>query len=338
MNMKRLTGRAKMALAAVALFGLMLGCTDDDDVKILHGNVDDRELQLAFVLAERVAKVVPEEGTTVKKGDLIAELETVRIDNEIAVAKAEVATRESLVKAAQARKDKSDHGERAEDISKQRDEAAALASKIVSAEKEMLRKQELVKTRAVSKQEADDAEAKYKALVNEHSAATNQLARLLAGDRAEDRAAIAASLDEAKANLLKAQAQLKVAEQKRIDCQLFAPGDGIIRERILEPGEFTAPMRPVIALALSNPKWVRCYLKETQLAKHKLNDKAKVKADGAKEPFEGWIGYISPTAEYTPKNIETDELRPTLVYETRIYVKDPEGLLKLGAPVVVELE
>ena len=66
--------------------------------------------------------------------------------------------------------------------------------------------------------------------------------------------------------------------------------------------------------------------------------KAKVTADGCEKPFDGWIGYISPTAEFTPKTIETDELRPTLVYETRVYVNDPEGLLKLGAPVVVELK
>ena len=99
----------------------------------------------------------------------------------------------------------------------------------------------------------------------------------------------------------------------------------------------TSPQRPVLALALTNPKWVRCYLRETELAKHRLNDRATVKADGAPAPFEGWIGYIAPTAEFTPKNIETDELCPTLVYEVRVYVKDPQGLLKLGAPVVVEL-
>ena len=89
---------ARLTSVAVAVAALAFGgCKQENEGNILHGNVDDRELELAFVLSERVAKVIPEEEATVRKGDLIAEPETVRIDNEVAVAKAEVATSEALL-------------------------------------------------------------------------------------------------------------------------------------------------------------------------------------------------------------------------------------------------
>jgi len=326
----------KSAYFAVAAGLFLVGC-DNGQEGVLHGNVDDRELQLSFVLSERVAEVIPEEGALVKKGDLIARLETVRIDNDIAVAKSLVAVNAAKLEAAQAAMDKSDNGSRKEDIQKSRDLIVGYKSKMAAALVERDRNAKLVKTGAVSKQQYDDSVAKYEFIAGELGAETNRLAMLIEGDRAEDRAATRANLAEAKAQLQKAQADLAVAEQKHKDSFLYAPADGIVRERLLEPGEWTSQFKPAFNFALTNPKWVRCYLRETQLAENKLDHKCKVFVDGREQPFEGWIGYISPTAEFTPKNIETDELRPTLVYETRVYVKDPEGVLKLGAPVVVEL-
>jgi len=327
-----------VAAVAVLSAGTMLtGCGNDNNDKILHGNVDDRELQLSFVINERLAKVIPEEGTFVKKGELIAELETVRIDNDIAVHKAQVAVKEAKLMAAQAAMDKSDNGSRVEEIQKSRDLVAALKVNVETAKVRMERAEALLPSGGVSKQHYDDAVAQYKSNLGDYGAETNRLAMLVQGDRPEDRAATRANLEEAKAELQRAKADLAVAEQKHKDSFLYAPADGVVRERLLEPGEWTSQFKPAFNFALTDPKWVRCYLRETQLAENKLDHKCKVYLDGRAEPLEGWIGYISPTAEFTPKNIETDELRPTLVYETRVYVKDPEGILKLGAPVVVEL-
>ena len=96
-----------------------------------------------------------------------------------------------------------------------------------------------------------------------------------------------------------------------------------------------APQIPVLSLAVVSPKWVRCYLSETELTRVKMGDQAKIHFDGADAPFDGWVGFISPNAEFTPKNIETAELRTNLVYEMRVYVNDPENRLKLGAPATV---
>ena len=270
--MMRMPMKGTKCLLSVAVCAAICGCEQRglEADGVFHGNVEDRDLRISFVEAERIATIVPEEGAFVKKGDLVATLETVRFENDVKAAEAKIRRVETQVK---------------------------------TAKNNMERNAELVKTRAVALQDADNAEAQYYYVLAEREVAL---------------------------------AELAITQQKIKDSKLYAPEDGIVRRRLLNPGEFTSADRPVLQLALTNPKWVRCYMKETELAKHKLNDKASVKADGCAKPFKAWLGYISPTAEFMPKNIETDELRPMLVYETRFYVEDPEGLLKLGAPVVVE--
>lgn len=324
-----------LLLGALMLFGCKKGA---DDGKVLYGNVTDRELQMAFMIPGRIDRIIPEVGTPVKKGDLLATLESARIEEEIAAAKSAVAVAEANVLVAKAQKEKAERGSREEDIASTASAMNAIAAKARSAKLERDRTAKLVKTGAVPEQDADNAEANYLFYTSFHDALKSFHDRLTAGERTEDKEAARAKVTVAEQEVARAKAQLTVAERALKDAKLVAPTDGIVRDRLLEPGELAAPSRPVLSLAATNPKWIRCYVSETNLAKHKLNDKAKIKADGCEKPFDGWIGYISPTAEFTPKTIETDELRPTLVYETRVYVNDPEGVLKLGAPVVVELQ
>ena len=326
-------------MVCLACAALVCGCRRDsnEDGNVLYGNVADRELQMAFMIPGRIDRIVPEVGTPVKKGDLLATLESGRIEEEIAAAKSAVAVAEANVLVAKAQKEKAERGSRDEDITSTAAAMNAIAAKARAAKLEKDRTAKLVKSGAVPEQTADDAEANYLFYTSFHDALKSFHERLTAGERTEDKEAARAKVKVAEQEVVRAKAHLVVAERALKDAKLFAPVDGIVRDRLLEPGELAAPSRPVLSLAATNPKWVRCYVRETNLARHKLNDKAIVKADGCEKPFDGWIGYISPTAEFTPKTIETDELRPTLVYETRVYVNDPEGLLKLGAPVVVEL-
>ena len=339
---RKFTAFVRGAAMCIALCAALAGCSESqnrqgEDGIVLHGNVDDREMQLAFVISERLEAVMPEEGETVKKDDIVAKCETVRLENDVAVAEATVKVREAELKAAEAILSKSENGSRKEDIAAVTALKSGIAAKLKAAKLTYERNRRLVETHAVSQQDADNAEAAYLFLSHAETTISNLLERLIAGDRMEDRASAAARKAAAEAALAEAKARLAVARRRVEDATLHAPADGIVRTRILEPGELTAPQNPVLTLALTDPKWVRCYVRETDLVRVKLGAKASVAADSRPEPFEGWVGYISPTAEFTPKNIETDELRPTLVYETRIYVKDPSGKLKLGAPVIVTL-
>jgi len=178
---------------------------------------------------------------------------------------------------------------------------------------------------------ADSAKAKYLSDKAALEASRSRLNELLAGSRDEDIAVAAAQVAQSKVQLI-------IAEQQLTDTKLYSPRDGIVRKRLLEAGEMASPSSPVLSIALVTPKWVRAYLNESMLAQVKPGAPAKVTVDGRSDGFEGWVGYISPSAEFTPKNIETPELRTSLMYEVRIMLKDPQNLLKLGSPATVELE
>ena len=301
----------------------------------LYGNIDNRQLNLAFLISERIESIVPEEGFSVKKGDLLGTLETVRISHRIHAKEAEIASCRAAVDAAVALYEKTKNGSRKEDIDSVRFGTTAVEAKLAAAEAEYLRQQKLLGSNAVSIREKQNAEAEYFFLKAGSSALRSLLSRLTAGERKEDIAAAKARMEQAKANLARAEAELQILRQQLADTKLHAPCDGIIRNRLLEPGELASPQKPVLTLAVVSPKWVRVYLPETLLVKVKTGEKCRIRMDGMERDFSGWVGFVSPTAEFTPKNIETPELRTSLVYETRVFVDDPENQLKLGSPVTV---
>ena len=146
-------------------------------------------------------------------------------------------------------------------------------------------------------------------------------------------------------DILQAEAQLKANEaqwnflrQQLADAQLMAPSDAVVRSRLMEPGEMASPQKPVFSLAITDPKWVRAYVSEPDLGKVHSGMAASVVVDSfPNRRFEGWVGFISPVAEFTPKAVQTEELRTSLVYEVRVFVKDPSDELRLGMPASVYL-
>jgi HlyD family secretion protein len=154
-------------------------------------------------------------------------------------------------------------------------------------------------------------------------------------ERDEAEAAYKAELAQVEAD----KAALAFAEQALGDAELYAPADGVIRERILEPGDMASPLTPVFTLAFMDPVWVRAYLPETALGKVRPGATASITTDSFPgKAYKGWIGFIAPTAEFTPKNVETTELRARLVYRMRVYACNPAGELRLGMPATVRLD
>src|SRR5215470_13434724 len=151
------------------------------------------------------------------------------------------------------------------------------------------------------------------------------------GPRKED-------IDQAEAQQQANKAQLALLRQQLADAQLVAPLDAVVRSRLMEPGEMASPQKPVFSLAITDPKWVRTYVSETELGWIFPGMSASVAVDSFPDRrFAGWIGFISPVAEFTPKSVETQELRTSLVYEVRVFVKDPIDELRLGMPASVYL-
>ncbi|MFA7659369.1 MAG: efflux RND transporter periplasmic adaptor subunit [Candidatus Gastranaerophilaceae bacterium] len=152
------------------------------------------------------------------------------------------------------------------------------------------------------------------------------------------------SKDSTKASLDASIASSKGAKKNLDDTRVYAPDNGIIMTRIQEPGAVVEPSQPIYTMAKTEPVWVRAYIPEPNLANVKYGMKAKVLTDtinpqtGTPREYTGWVGYISPVAEFTPKTVQTEDLRTDLVYRIRIYVYDIDEYLRQGMPVTVKIK
>lgn len=288
----------------------------------LHGNVDIRQVDLAFNASGRINRMRAVEGQQVQRGQLLAVLDSARFEHAVAQAKAQVAAQQQVV-------DKLEAGSRPQEIQQARANVDAAKARVTNARQEYQRDQGLIRQKAVSQSQLDSARAAYDTARAELDSAQQALALALAGPRSEDIAAAKATLDADRAGLA-------LAQQDLTDASLYAPAAGIIQTRILEPGDMASPQRPVYTLALTDPLWVRAYVSEPDLGKIHPGMHAAVTTDSYPgKRYRGWIGYISPTAEFTPKSVETNEVRSALVYQVRVYVCNPQDELRLGMPATV---
>jgi HlyD family secretion protein len=222
-------------------------------------------------------------------------------------------------------------GSRPEEIIEAQAKVRSAASALNDASQKQVRAQALIKEEYVSQQQMDNAQTAAELARANLEAVQQSAAIVLQGPRKEDIAA-------AQAQLNVYEASLKLARQELADSKLYAPADGIVQSRILEPGDMASPQSPVYTLALNNPVWVRAYVPEPDLGKISAGLAAKVMTDSFPgKIYEGWVGYISPSAEFTPKQVETTDLRTRLVYQVRIYVNNPQNELRLGMPATVEI-
>ena len=146
------------------------------------------------------------------------------------------------------------------------------------------------------------------------------------------------NLEEMKASVEQARATLDRANTNLGDTKLFSPTYGSILTRIREPGSVLNPGEPVFTVSIKSPVWIRAYISEPDLGKIYFGMPAEVITDtkGLKT-YRGHIGFISPVAEFTPKTVESLDLRTDLVYRLRVIVEDPNRELKQGMPVTVKL-
>jgi HlyD family secretion protein len=290
----------------------------------LYGNVDLRQVSLPFNGNERIAAVLAQEGDKVKKGQVLARLDASRLAPRVAQAEAQTAAQRAVVERLR-------NGSRPEEIAQARANLAAANADAANAHSQYERKRVLVVKSAGSQQDLDIAKAN--AEMAEARIALNQAALdlAIAGPRKEE-------IDQAEAQLRGDEAQQAYLLQQLADAELKAPMDAVVRARLMEPGEMASPQKPVFSLAIVDPKWVRAYASEPDLGKIHPGMPAFVSTDSFPDRrYEGWIGFISPVAEFTPKTVQTQELRSSLVYEIRVFVKDPDDELRLGMPATVHL-
>ncbi len=292
---------------------------------VLYGNVDVRQVELAINGSERIAELNVEEGDRVTSGQLLAKLETTRLEQSVARAQAIVDAQKQVVARLEA-------GSRREEIAKAHADVEEAQATAVDKRRREERVRKLLKSNAASQQEVDDALAEYESAKASIKSLQAVADLVVAGPRQEDKT-------EAKATLKRYEAELAQAEHDLSDASLYAPSVGIIQARILEVGDMASPLKPVFTMALIDPVWVRAYVSEPDLGKISEGMSATVITDSFPDKeYVGWIGYISPSAEFTPKPVETRELRTKLVYQVRVFVKNPDNELRMGMPATVKIQ
>ena len=288
----------------------------------LYGNVDIRTVNMSFRVGGRLQSLNVDEGDAIKQGQTLGQLDKAPYENALMQAKANVAT-------AQAQYDLMMAGYRAEEIA----QAAAAVKQAQAAydyaQSFLQRQQGLWNSRLLSANDLANARSSRDQALASLKSAQDKLSQYRAGNRPQE-------IAQAKANLEQAQAQLAQYLDLQ-DTVLTAPSDGTLLTRAVEPGSMLTAGSTVLTLSLTHPVWVRAYVDEKNLNQAQPGREILLYTDGRPDkPYHGKIGFVSPTAEFTPKTVETPDLRTDLVYRLRIIVTYADDSLRQGMPVTLK--
>ncbi|HEU4624824.1 MAG TPA: efflux RND transporter periplasmic adaptor subunit [Steroidobacteraceae bacterium] len=290
----------------------------------MWGNVDVHQVELAFRVGGRVAKLEVEEGAHVVAGQTIAQLDEVPFQQDVAAATAEVAM-------AQAQFDKATRGFRREEIAQAAAAVREREADVTNARVTLERLEGLYPQGAITRQQKDDAEARARASEAALAAAREQLALVTRGSRIED-------IQTQEANLAAAKAHLDRARTALADATLVAPSDGTVAVRAREVGAIVQPGQTIYTVALTDPVWIRAYVPQPRLGRIKPGMPVKIEIDSMPgKQYDGTVGFISPEAEFTPKSVQTEQVRDDLVFRLRIIAKDTDNVFRQGMPVTVQV-
>lgn len=295
-----------------------------DGVIAVSGNVEVTETDVGFKLQGRIEELLTDEGQKVKEGDRIAVLDSVEILNQVSQSNAvldEALSRLSELKA----------GARPQELEQAKALVQTAEAELIKAKKDYERYVVLYEKGAVSAEQRDAMKKSRDVAVSQHQKALEALSLVREGPRKEE---IAAAESRGK----QAEAGVKIAETKMKDTTLFSPISGTVLKKNAEVGEVVSVGLPVFTIGdLENP-WIKVYVKEDKLGLVKLGQKAEIRVDSyPNKVYEGKVTFISSEAEFTPKNVQTQEERVKLVFGVKVSVKNINDELKPGMPADVKL-
>jgi HlyD family secretion protein len=322
-NKKPLIAIAALALVAAVLVWRSLAERASTDELTLYGNVDIREVELAFRVPGRLLEMDFDEGDAVTAGQQIARLDPETYVEALAVADARVEQSRAML-------EKLESGTRPQEVQRARDAVRAAQAQFDNARSDFERQTGLAASGASSQRIVDAARARRDAADAELSAAREALALAEEGFRDED-------IASARADLAAASAQREQAQTQVDDTELVAPSDGILIARLREPGSMLMQGAPVYSLSLREPIYVRAYAAEPDLGHVAPGTAVTVTTDSSDTVYRGQIGFVAPRAEFTPKTVQTTDLRTDLVFRLRIVIENGDDGLLQGMPVTIHV-
>lgn len=288
------------------------------------GTIEATQVDIRCEVAGRILQLYFDEGDRIKPGDLLASIDHEKLDLELQAA-------EGRLREAQARLSLLESGFREEDVLKAQE--ALQEAKIVfeNARREYQRVQKLYADKVAPENTRDSVETSYKAARKRYERARQDYRLLQSGYRAEDIAAGKAVVDSARASV-------DLIRRRIRDAAIVSPCRGVVSERYVEPGELLSVGSILFSIIDLQDMWIMAYVSEKNLGKVKLGQAAAVSVDSFPgRTFPGKVIFISPEAEFTPKNIQTKEERVKLVYGVKVELDNREELLKPGMPADVTI-
>ncbi len=315
-----------LALALLAAL-LVTACAQegDEDRLRLSGTVEVREVDLSFRVGGRLVERRVDEGQPVEAGAVVARLDPEPYRLAVQRARAEAQAAEARLAALRA-------GTRVQELRAAEAAQRSAQQRLAFARAEEARIADIAARNLASQQDLERARLERQVARAQLDEADERLALLREGPRTED---IAAAEAEWRARV----AAVELAEQQLADGTLISPVGGVVSVRLAETGEMLQAGQPILRVAALDAPWVRAFLPETWLSRVRLGQAAEVRVDGLPDTvFQGRLSFISPEAEFTPRTVETQELRTDLVYRVTIDVSDAQGRLKRGMPADVYLD
>ena len=310
----------KSRLPFVVLVLVLAGCGGNDGKGIrASGQIEATEVRVAAKVPGNLEQVAVEEGDAVTKGSILAVLDTV----DLALVRSQNAADRDQARANLALLQA---GSRREDIAGGRAVVAQRKADFEAADKELARQQALLERGLGAEKAVDDARGRRDMAKAALEAANESLARLVRGSRPEEIAA-------GRAAYARAQAKLEASEEQVEDGIIRSPLDGVVTAKLAESGEYVNAGTGIVVVSDVRRPWLTVFIGGADLPKIKVGSIARVYTDAKGDPGrEGRVSYVSPTAEFTPRNVQTREERSKLVYRVKIQLDNKDGTFKPGMP------
>ena len=324
MNRKRILPVVAVVVVAVTLY-FVLRSRGGDGPLDASGTVEATDAQLGFQVAGRIDTILVDEGDRVKAGQELARLDQSTLTAQRQQAVAQLAGAQALLS-------EMERGSRQQDVQQGRDQVSTANQRLADAQRDLDRTQRLFDGGAVSREALDKAQLAFQVAQSQHDQAAQALQLLEIGPRPE-------RIDAQRAAVAQAQAAVRQMDALLANSVIAAPFDGVVTVKDREIGETVSPGEPVLTVTNLSDRWVRIYIPETQVGAVHLGESATITADTYKgKVYRGEVSFVASEAEFTPKNVQTQDERVKLVYAVKVRItRDSTNDLKPGIPADVRL-
>ena len=308
-------------LIFIPSFILIMGCGNNNEKNtiISSGTIESTDVTVSSKSQGQIKRLLVDEGSQVKSGDLLVEIDHDLLDIQLRQAEANVEQSDAQLKLLIV-------GSRKEDIKQSEDQLSQAKINLNQAKSDLDRYKALYESNTVTQKQLEDAQTKYDLTLSQYNSASENVQKIKRIARPEE-------IEQARATVKKNIASVDLLKQNIQDCKVYAPVNGIISKKYIEAGEMVTMNTSLLKISDLETVNLMIYVNETELGKVKLGQTADITTDTYSDKvYKGKIIFISPEAEFTPKTIQTQDERTKLVFGVKIEIPNPQFELKSGMP------